>query len=915
MAPMLRMVPGPTSMSAGVRQVYAEDIGSPDVELEEFAADYFALTDSFQRLLSFNDGSIAIGSGEGMACLWGAMKSVLSPGDVVVSAANGIYGQGFADMAKGMGATVITVESAWTTGIDPDAVIAAIKQHNPRLVTMVHCETPTGILNPFGGIGHAVRHDTTAGLFLVDFVSSSFATPLNVSAESIDIGLFAPQKALSGPAALAGTTVSDRAWKRILELKYQGYDALAPFHGLNRSAPAYMPYTHNWPAIRATLQACRELESEGLENIVRRHADATRECHALAKVLGLVLYCEDPAVAAPTVTALHVPSHVEWNAFVKALKREGLICGGNYGDLAGKDPYENKLVAFYRDEEEWLRGSEYDGAGLLVALVLRKMITHRFVYQLQWVPLASDALGSFDPSNAIHVNENLCNYVHLNPEVDFLTLAQGREMFYSLGIQTDPHTVLRSVISPETQEWHEELPWEMEVDTRFHSHEAKEMHVQQMAQLRQAPIPLARLVTTPAVPPDVYRHLPSFLGSPVHPTKMHVKPHAHEVFAHSAVASFLAYLPTSFWQDVVGATNTHGISAGRLATPTAFTLDEIMTFLGILLHVRLVNAHEHVQDHWSQRSVLGLDCLESIMPFARFTLLHACFRCAKFRDPTDPLTSIRPLIQTFQRHCGKYVVPGQDVFVSNDDDGRVIVVDYKHVDVVTAACADTGVVVNFKVHVSSNPATCASVALNVVEVVHPLCHSRRVVHVHTPFVSEALVHRLRANGLYCRGSTPLPDVVFAAAPVLVASDQRPHQWAQTPTPHLFAVTSWAAQRIAMGLLTNADDDATPFPTAVHEHLRIRDRHRKLRRWASFAPPQDDDETLDCRSWALQLMLRLLDLARVNAFLTRAAVVDDDQSMWAFTSALSVELMRGEWKYAPPHGMARPAVVHVAPPPV
>ncbi|ETV83395.1 hypothetical protein, variant 3 [Aphanomyces astaci] len=289
---MLRMVPGPTSMTATVRQAYADDVGSPDVELDEFASDYFDLEESLKRLLSF-DGSIAIGSGEGMACLWGALKSVLRPGDVVVSGANGIYGQGFADMAKGLGATVVTVESPWTTGIDPQAIIAAIHEHKPRLVTIVHCETPTGILNPLDGIGAALRDATTDGLFLVDFVSSSFAVPLNVTAELIDIGLLAPQKALSGPAALAGTTVSDRAWKRILDVKYQGYDALAPFHGLTRSAPLYTPYTHNWPAIRATLQACRELEAEGLSNVIQRHAAAAAACQQLATELGLALYCQN----------------------------------------------------------------------------------------------------------------------------------------------------------------------------------------------------------------------------------------------------------------------------------------------------------------------------------------------------------------------------------------------------------------------------------------------------------------------------------------------------------------------------------------------------------------------------------------------------------------------------------------------
>ncbi|RHY32556.1 hypothetical protein DYB32_002461 [Aphanomyces invadans] len=232
------MVPGPTSMTATVRQAYAEDVGSPDVELDEFAADYFDLEDSLKRLLSF-DGSIAIGSGEGMACLWGAMKSVLCPGDVVVSGAN-------------------------------------------------------GILNPLTGIGAALRESTSDGLLLVDFVSSSFAVSLNVSAELIDLGLLAPQKALSASMYCIGNCTGNAVLNlhQILEVKYEGYDALAPFYGLSRAVPLYTPYTHNWPAVRATLQACRELEAEGLSSVIQRHALAAAECHKLAADLGLSLFCE-----------------------------------------------------------------------------------------------------------------------------------------------------------------------------------------------------------------------------------------------------------------------------------------------------------------------------------------------------------------------------------------------------------------------------------------------------------------------------------------------------------------------------------------------------------------------------------------------------------------------------------------------
>ena len=49
-------------------------------------------------------------TGEAMMGLWGALKSVVRAGDVVVSACNGVYGAGIADMAASLGAVVHRVE-------------------------------------------------------------------------------------------------------------------------------------------------------------------------------------------------------------------------------------------------------------------------------------------------------------------------------------------------------------------------------------------------------------------------------------------------------------------------------------------------------------------------------------------------------------------------------------------------------------------------------------------------------------------------------------------------------------------------------------------------------------------------------------------------------------------------------------
>jgi len=265
-----------------------------------------------------------------MVVLWGAIKSVLKPNDKVVSVCNGLYGDGFAEMAQMLGANVVKVEFPWTSRVDNDRVIEVIRTEQPKLVTMVHCETPTGCLNDLTGIGLATRENN--GLFLVDFVSSGAGVELNVDEECIDLGLLGPQKVLSAPPALGFASVSERAWDVISTVSYVGYDAFGPFKGAKRGK--LLPYTHNWHAIAATRRAVDDLIREGLPKVYARHVEARDACLARAAKMGLQRYHKD--CPSPTVSAFWVPDGVDWKQLDGALREEGMAVGGCYCHLSEK---------------------------------------------------------------------------------------------------------------------------------------------------------------------------------------------------------------------------------------------------------------------------------------------------------------------------------------------------------------------------------------------------------------------------------------------------------------------------------------------------------------------------------------------------------------------------------------------------
>ncbi|GIV77462.1 aminotransferase class V-fold PLP-dependent enzyme [Litorilinea aerophila] len=324
------LVPGPVSVPEAVRAAYQVDYGSADLE-DEFFELYRACEEGLRQILATGN-QIAILSGEGMLALWGALKSVVRPGDRVLAVATGVFGYGIGDMARQIGAEVETVGFGYDDVADPDQVREAARRFRPRLITAVHCETPSGTLNPLAEIGQICRE--VDALFYVDFVASAGGTPVWVDEWQIDLGLLGSQKVLSLMPDLAMVSVSERAWAAIEEVGYAGYDALQPWR--RAVAERYLPYTHNWHALAGLRVAIDSLLNEGLEAAFERHATVAAVCRRRLQEMGVALWPRRESICAPTVTAARVPEGWSWPELDQALRRRGMAVGGSYGPLAGQ---------------------------------------------------------------------------------------------------------------------------------------------------------------------------------------------------------------------------------------------------------------------------------------------------------------------------------------------------------------------------------------------------------------------------------------------------------------------------------------------------------------------------------------------------------------------------------------------------
>src|SRR4030065_2837819 len=161
-------IPGPTPCPQEVLQAMGKQMINH--RGKEFGDMINRITAKLKELFQTkNDLYVLTGSGTGS--LEAAVINMLSPGDKVLSASNGVFGNRFADIAEGYGADVTRLKFDWGKPVDPDAVRKALKA-DPKIKTVLvtHNETSTGVNNDLQAISDVINEFDK--LILVDAISS-----------------------------------------------------------------------------------------------------------------------------------------------------------------------------------------------------------------------------------------------------------------------------------------------------------------------------------------------------------------------------------------------------------------------------------------------------------------------------------------------------------------------------------------------------------------------------------------------------------------------------------------------------------------------------------------------------------------------------------------------------------------------
>lgn len=216
--------------------------------------------------------------GEAVAGLEAAAASLIRGDDVVLNLVSGPYGAAFGALARRYAAEVVEVRVPYDATVPAEEVRAALaRRPEVAIVSVVHCDTPTGLVNDLDAIAAVVAEH--GALLIVDAVATFAGMPCDVAGWHADLVVAAPQKCLGGPPGLSLLQVSDAA--------------------------------------------CRHMDG----NAVRAGVGAA----------GLRLWAASPARYADTVTALNVPAGVDV-AQLRAVARaeSGVMFAGGQPELGGQ---------------------------------------------------------------------------------------------------------------------------------------------------------------------------------------------------------------------------------------------------------------------------------------------------------------------------------------------------------------------------------------------------------------------------------------------------------------------------------------------------------------------------------------------------------------------------------------------------
>ncbi|MDR3306507.1 MAG: alanine--glyoxylate aminotransferase family protein [Endomicrobium sp.] len=322
------LTPGPTPIPPEV--ALKEALPMLHHRTNEFGAIYKDVAEGLKYVFQTkNEVYIIASSGTGVMDM--AVINLLSPGDEVLVASCGNFGDRWIKITEGYGAKITSVSVEWGKVVKPAEIEKAL-QSNPNIkaVYTTFTETSTGVINDIKAIGEIVSK--TNAVLVVDAVSGLAGQEFRTDDWKVDVAVSGSQKGFMLAPGLAFITLSDKAWKLTESSKIPKF-----YFDIKKYKKSYAanetPFTPPVTLIVALQESLRLIKERGLENMWNDYKLLAKAARAGMRALGFELFGEVPC---DVVTSACVPAEIG-GTIVKTLReKHGVSIAGGQGDLKGK---------------------------------------------------------------------------------------------------------------------------------------------------------------------------------------------------------------------------------------------------------------------------------------------------------------------------------------------------------------------------------------------------------------------------------------------------------------------------------------------------------------------------------------------------------------------------------------------------
>lgn len=325
MRPYLLLTPGPLTTTETVKSAMMSDWCTWDKDYNEGIVEVIRRELVGLATSRPEEYTAVLMQGSGTFCVEATLGSVVRPDDHLLVAANGAYGKRMGTIAEYYKLNCHVMRFEETEAVDPKVIDEYLTAH-PEVthVSVVHCETTTGVLNPLAKIATVVKRH--GKVLIVDAMSSFGAVPVDMAALGIDFMISSANKCIQGVPGF-GFIIARRSLleqckgvARSLSLDiYDQWETMEKGHGKWR-------FTSPTHVVRAFMQALTELKEEG--GIAARYARYRENHRTLVegmRSLGYRTLLPDEWQS-PVITSFYYPTaDFDFNTFYQKLKAKGFV--------------------------------------------------------------------------------------------------------------------------------------------------------------------------------------------------------------------------------------------------------------------------------------------------------------------------------------------------------------------------------------------------------------------------------------------------------------------------------------------------------------------------------------------------------------------------------------------------------------